>query len=446
VSLRGIILLLWFLPSIPICFVRPFYGVVVWTIVAFTSLQWYTWGAANLIPWALVVAVPTILGFAVFGRGIGHIASRESTLLLLLWIWFGVTTVVSINTPAFHENYEDALYHITLVSKILLMTFVTIGIVDSFARLRSLVIVIASCFGFFVLKALPFMILSGGENRIYGPERSMIGDNNDFGLALNMTLPFFFFLAQSETKPWLKRLFGGLFLITIPAIFFTYSRGALLGLVAVLGLMILQTKHRLLLIPLVLVGMVLAVLFAPERWKERMDPTKENVIDNSAASRINSWTYSWNLATDYPIAGGGFGAFTPSLFQKYAPNPKDVHGPHSVYFGILAEHGFVGLFLYLTLIVSCFLSTAKIVKWAHMHGDEVAANYANMFRFSLVGFLTSGLFLGRAYFDYYYTIIACIVVLKNVVFATAQEASLDENDAEEEEGDEDWASLAETGI
>jgi hypothetical protein len=49
-----------------------------------------------------------------------------------------------------------------------------------------------------------------------------------------------------------------------------------------------------------------------------------------------------------------------------------------------------------------------------MRGDRVIANYAMMFQFSLVGFLTAGLFLGRAYFDYFFTIVGCIVILKRV--------------------------------
>jgi hypothetical protein len=48
----------------------------------------------------------------------------------------------------------------------------------------------------------------------------------------------------------------------------------------------------------------------------------------------------------------------------------------------------------------------------------VAVSYAKMFRFSLVGFLTCGLFLGRAYFDYYFAIVAFIVILKRVSFAS----------------------------
>jgi hypothetical protein len=77
-----------------------------------------------------------------------------------------------------------------------------------------------------------------------------------------------------------------------------------------------------------------------------------------------------------------------------------------------------------------------------MFGDQTAVNYAVMFRFSIVGFMTSGLFLGRQYFDYVYTIIALICVLKRVSTETwSQEMTLrgslsDEEDAEEgEEGE-----------
>jgi putative inorganic carbon (HCO3(-)) transporter len=227
-SLRGIALLLWFIPSIPVCFFRPFYGIVLWTIIAFTSPQWYTWGAATLIPWALVVAVPTIAGFLVYqGSNINRLISRESYLVGLLWIWFAVTSVITVNMPVFEHHAQDTWDHLTFVSKIFLMLFITIGVVNSFPRLRTLVVTIASCFGFFVFKALPFLIRTGGSDRVYGPPHSMISDNNDFGLAMNMTLPFFFFLAQTETVPWVKRVFGTLFLLGIPTIFFTYSRGAL---------------------------------------------------------------------------------------------------------------------------------------------------------------------------------------------------------------------------
>jgi probable O-glycosylation ligase (exosortase A-associated) len=176
--------------------------------------------------------------------------------------------------------------------------------------------------------------------------------------------------------------------------------------------MFFQFKQRFLLLPVLAMVAVIAMLFAPEAWRERMDPTRQDALDGSARSRLNSWTYSWRLAVDYPITGGGFEAFTPALFQRYAPNPRDVHGPHSAYFGVLAEHGFVGLGLYLTLLGSCWLSTRWVIKRGRAYDDHLAVSYALMLRFSLVGFMVSAAFLGRAYFDYFFTIVALIGVLK----------------------------------
>jgi putative inorganic carbon (HCO3(-)) transporter len=418
---RSILLLAFLIPSLPVCFVRPFYGILLWTFIAFTSLQWYAY-SAHMLPVAMLVAIPTLLGAAIFGRGWRNLLTKECGLLLGLWIWFTITTFVAGGNPVFADHADELWPRWQFVSKIFLMTALAVVVVDSFARLRTLLIVIAGSFAFFVVKALPWLIGTGGADRVYGPENSMIADNNDFGLALNMTLPLFFFLAQSEQRAWVKRLFWCLFLATIPVIFFTYSRGALLGLIAVLGLMLLCLKQRIVLLPVLVVGLLIAALLAPPEWRQRMDPTSRNAMDASAQSRINAWTFCWRLASDYPITGGGFQTFTPRLFERYAPTVLDVHGPHSIYFGILAEHGFVGLLLYLALVGACFASTHRIVKWAKFQGDEIAANYGNMLRFALVGFLTSGLFLGRAYFDYYYTLIACIVVLQAICKRASSEA------------------------
>ena len=134
-------------------------------------------------------------------------------------------------------------------------------------------------------------------------------------------------------------------------------------------------------------------------------------MDASALSRINAWTYCWRLAHDYPVTGGGFEAFTPELFSRYAPNPQDVHGPHSIYFGVLAEHGFVGLGLYLLLLASCFRDLARVRRFGREQGEDRICAYANMLQVCLLAFMLAGAFLGRTYFDYYFTIVAGTAIL-----------------------------------
>ncbi len=410
--MRDVVILGFFLASLPVCFVRPFYGALLWTIVAFVNPQHLAYGMAASFPLAEAVAIPTLAGFLIFNRNWDRLISREFLLIAILWAWFAITSLVSVNTPLFADHAADTWYRLEFVSKILVMAAVSMCLIDSFERLRVFVLVIAFSFGIFIAKDLPFVIATGGQYRLYGPALSMIADNNDYGLALDMTVPLFFFLAQTETNRRLKIVLYGLFLATIPAVFFTYSRGALAGLIAVGALMFLQMRQRLLMVPVIVIAMAGALTFAPQAWRDRMGTMGSSTLDPSALERVNAWTYSWRLAQDFPITGGGFDTFNPKLFERYAPNAIDVRGPHSVYFGVLAEHGFPGLFLYLLLVTSSLISTFAIAREARRYGDDRAVAYALMFRLSLIGFLIAGLFLGRAYFDLYFTIVVCIIALR----------------------------------
>jgi putative inorganic carbon (HCO3(-)) transporter len=413
-GVRDVLLLAIFIGSVPVCFFRPFYGICLWTIVGILNPQWFAFGFAASFPLAQAVAIPTIAGALTFGRGWRQLKSREVLLIVVLWVWFTATSLISVNTPEFANRAVDTWFRWEFVSKILLMTLISVAVVDSMAKLRVFVLVIAGCLGLFVLKDLPFMIATRGAFRLYGPPQSMIADNNDFGLALNMTLPLFFFLGQTEANRRMRALMYFLALATVPAIFFTYSRGALVGLFAVGAILFWRMKQRLILVPVIVLALVAGVFFTPESWQERMAGFMSGKMDASALSRFNAWTFSWNLTMDYPLTGGGFDTFTPELFQRYAPTVTDVHGPHSVYFGLLAEHGFPGLFLYLLLVLSCFMTVRRVTMLARLNQDQRVVDYANMFWLSIIGFLTSGLFLGRAYFDLFFTIVACIAILSQV--------------------------------
>ena len=391
----------------------------------------FLWAANYEYPWALLVAVPTIVGYICFSFSLKRLMSGEVFLMVVLWGWFTFTTLHNTQQPEFVHFAQDTWLKWNSFSKILLMTFATIGIVNTWQRLRTLLLVISGCLGILVVKAIPFMILTGGSFRLYGPPGSSLADNNDFGLALNMTIPLLFFIGKVDPNPRVRKVMMFVFLWTIPAVFFTYSRGALIGLAAVMVLILVQMRQRILLVPILVLAGLLAVFFTPERWQQRMDFRREGaLIDDSALSRINAWTYCWRLVQDYPLTGAGFDAFTPRLFDRYAPNPRDVHGPHSVYFGVLAEHGFLGLGFYLTLLLSAFLSLRQQVRFARVYDDERIEAYGNALRVSLVGFVVSGAFLGRAYFDYYFTIIACAVILK--ALSRSQESEMSDIGAEME--------------
>jgi probable O-glycosylation ligase (exosortase A-associated) len=432
--LRDIVVITVVVVSLPFCFWRPFYGVILWTVLSFLNPQQLSWGIARQFPLSLAVAVPTIAGGLVFSQ-FWNALRRDVLLIIALWAWFSLTTLHTAFTPAFQHFSADTWFRWGFISRILVMTIATIGAVDTWKRFRCLLLAVAGVFGFFVLKAFPWMLLTLGSFRLYGPQGTMIADNNDFGLALVMTLPLYYFLAKTEIDLRLKWLLGCLFVITIPAIAITYSRGALLGLATVLVMMVLRTRRRLVLVSVLLLTGPAALFLAPEKWQQRMDFTRESaVFDASALSRLNSWAYSRNLALDYPLTGGGFEAFTQPLFDKYAPNPLDVHGPHSIYFGVLAEHGFPGLLLYLVFIGACFVRLSRSVRLARRCRNAAAEDYAGMLWMSLCGFLACGAFLGRAYFDYFFLIAACTIILQRLCLADY--TACDSSDTMTDETDE----------
>ena len=159
--------------------------------------------------------------------------------LAALWIHFTITT--------FFAWYPDAAWqHWRKVSKILLFTFLTVLYFQDRKRLEYLFLVIALSLGFYGLKGGIWSILTGGHSKVYGPENTMLGTNNAVGLALNMALPFLFYLGKGEPRRWLRWLMRAMFWFSIPAIVFTYSRGALLGLLVVLPLVLLKGRRNVL--------------------------------------------------------------------------------------------------------------------------------------------------------------------------------------------------------
>ena len=140
-GVRDVIVLGFFGASVPFCFFRPFYGVSLWIVIAFLNPHRFAW-AAQEYPIAMAIAVPTILGLLCFSRDWKALRTREFGLLVLLWGWFTVTSVAAANNPMFVHHIGDTWEKWGFVSKVMLMTGVIMAVVDSFSRLRTLVLVL----------------------------------------------------------------------------------------------------------------------------------------------------------------------------------------------------------------------------------------------------------------------------------------------------------------
>src|SRR5215470_5474308 len=356
--MRDALVLFALIVSVLITLVQPFFGVLSWSVVSYFNPHRFAWGFAREMNPAIFVASATLLGLLFTTKRRFPPMTRETKLLLVLWAWFCITTLVSISSSTFSHHADATLSKLGEVSKILVMTFVSLALVTDKSRLRWWYLVTGGCFAFFAFKSTVFGALTGGQFKIYGPEGSSIADNNDFSLAMNMALPLFLYLGPLEERRWIRWVARISFYCGIVAVILTYSRGGMLGGVAVLLVIALRSKHKALGAGGLAIVVILALALAPMAWKQRMSGIEgASQTDASAQSRIMSWTFAAHLAMDYPITGGGFSTFTPQLQARYGVEQLEgvTFGPHSVYFQFLAEHGFPGLLLFLALVATCLL-------------------------------------------------------------------------------------------
>jgi probable O-glycosylation ligase (exosortase A-associated) len=196
------------------------------------------------------------------------------------------------------------------------------------------------------------------------------------------------------------------------------SRGALLALVSMGFFLGLKGKYPVRTSLLILVGVVIAISFMPDTWTRRMESINTYEQDGSAMSRIWTWKTLWAAALDRPIVGVGFRADNLAVFARYA----SLDGPfavfagqvfvaHSIYLQVLGEHGFVGLFLFLSLGVITWTSAGKIAR--QCKDDAEFGSWMpllmRMVQVSLIGYAAGGAFLSLAYLDLPYYIIGFVV-------------------------------------
>jgi probable O-glycosylation ligase (exosortase A-associated) len=423
VGVRDVVLIAIYVVAAPLSLVQPFYGILFWTWIGYFNPQEFTWGIANKVPIAMIVAIATLLGLVVTKHKQIPPLTLETGLLLTLWLWFCITTVDVYFSPGLAHHWMDSVEALWRISKILIMVFVALALVTDSKRLRWWYLVTAGSFVLFALKGTIFGLLTAGQDKVYGPKNSMIYDNNDFGLAMNMALPMFLTFARTENSRFLRWCFWASVPMGILSVILTYSRGALLGLGTVLFLVVMKSKRRFIGIVATVLVALTVFLAAPAHWIERMETLKNAQADQSALARIHSWTFAYRLSLDHPILGGGFQTFTATLYEKYNMLADKVQGPHSIYFQILAEHGFPGLLLFLALIASCLWSCSRLRRcFARNPESNALAAYADMVQLGLITFLISGAFLGRAYFDLFYQLVATVVVLKMLAQETPRTA------------------------
>jgi probable O-glycosylation ligase (exosortase A-associated) len=322
----------------------------------------------------------------------------------------GLTT-----TQAFYSDLAWVQYE--KIVKIQILTIMTLLMLTSRDRVHLFIWAIVVSLGFYGVKGGIFTILNGGVYRVQGPLGSFIGGNNEVALAFVMTIPLMRYLHLQEQNKLVKQGLAVMMFLTVIATVGSQSRGALVGLAVTGTIFWLKSRKKIGTALFFGAAAVAAFSIMPAEYFERMNTIKTYNEDASALGRINAWWTAYNIANDR-VTGGGFETWQRPVFQRYAPDPGNTRDVHSIYFEVLGEHGWVGLVLFGTLLGLTWLKCSTVIRQAKKQPDKLwARDLAAMIQVSLVGYMSAGAFLGLAYFDYVYHLVAVVVVVHYLITA-----------------------------
>jgi O-antigen ligase len=217
------------------------------------------------------------------------------------------------------------------------------------------------------------------EERVPG----VLGQPNTMGAFLAYYGPVLLAMAVAKGRLLSRALCLAAFLVVGRAIIFTFSRGALLALLAGSGVVVGMVNP--LGVGVVATGGLVARAnpqLLPDSVRDRFGHTGtqghmvgegvEDQLDKSSAERLNLWRGGFNMIRQNPVLGTGLKTFA-RLAPNYTPEPIEEGGArdaHNAYILTGAELGLPTLLLMVSILVGLGLAALGSWWWGADRGER----------------------------------------------------------------------------
>ena len=257
--------------------------------------------------------------------------------------------------------------------------------------------------------ALNFQVLTNPTLRQYLTGAPFLGDGNDFALSIGLLFPCIIGVALLAQNKFGKVLAWAAAAVIPLALVATQSRGATLGLGAVvLYLWLRSSKKMVSAVGVLLLGGMI-MLYAPPVYFQRMSTVSTAATeDSSAEGRLKAWSGSIGMAVTHPlgIGAGHFGVY----WGKTA---------HSTYFLALGELGIAGFVCVLVLIFGNLRASLRVRKQVLAQlptpppeDAQRSLRLLDMMNAGLLFFAVSGGFLSATYYPHIYVMFGLLLAAR----------------------------------
>jgi O-antigen ligase len=253
-----------------------------------------------------------------------------------------------------------------------------------------------------------------------------IGNSNDLASQLLLVLPFLLFIAMDRQRSPVLRwsmivpMTYGLLMILK-----TESRGAVIALVVSFLYVLLRTsaKQRIAALAIALMLMVSVAVFFRGNSLARLatmfgsDKTVSADVRAEAKESADARTYLLKQSLIYTLQHPIFGV-GPGQFQNFEGQSARLegrvgnwHATHNSFTQISSECGVPALIFFVLGLGGAFVSVSRLYSKARRGGYTEIANASFCYLVSMVGFLTSIVFLANAYRFYLPAMIGLAIAL-----------------------------------
>lgn len=363
---------------------------------------------------------------------------REVNLVLLFCLTGLLSIPLAINPAEAWATFSDTFIRCVVIFIVL------VNAVRTELRLRWLLYlaVFVSCWlSLGAINDYRLGLLTTEGYRVSGVGKGIFGNSNDMAMHLLTIMPIAIALAFATRGIVRKIVFIVSAALMMTAIVFTYSRGAFLGSVVVLGFLAwkLGRRHRLVVFVLGILVFVAFLAFAPGNYSLRILSIFVPDLDpvGSANARRGELLRSVQVAARHPLLGIGMGNYASEVSERGLVT-------HNAYTQVAAEMGMFALALYTMYVAAPLRKLGQIARETlHQRSGSHYYYLAIGLQASLLGYMIATFFLSVAYLWYAYYLVAYAVCLRRLYESeTGRLVILDKQRIKQERGVRRLDSLA----
>jgi putative inorganic carbon (hco3(-)) transporter len=408
----------------------PFGTLLMYVWLDHVAPQASLYGPLADVSYALYLGV-FALGSWIFSQRQKFEMVNPTTYLISIYaIWICITTVYAL-AP------EPAMWKWDRTIKILFSSLLISLMLNSKERVAALIWTLVISVSVYILRGGLRTIVTGGGGGelVLGVDGSFIGERNTFATTTAAILPLIYVLikypivlANTRSIRWALWFTFGMGIIAIVG---TQSRSGMLALGVVVTLMIWQfSKQRLMVLGTVAALAIVAIPIISSDVTDRLKTVQTYEEDASAMGRINAWNFGMKVVSERPFLGGGFKIYTLNKVN-IEKNPTEYLDAHSFFFEILGEHGFPGIFIFISLwLTSVYLGwsySRKIQKFG-TEDQQWISMYLKCLAAGLVAYTVGALFNALGQYPFFFLMFGALgsvsVMAKKTLATTNKKQSL----------------------